>query len=54
MGCYICGAKSSNSCNHCYKPICKEHSYFIESISAYLCESCYSSFVNGSQNVISE
>ena len=54
MGCYICGATSSVSCHHCYLPICEEHSYFIEEISAYLCQSCYVSYKNGSPNVLSE
>ena len=54
MGCYICGAQSEHTCHHCYLPICKEHSFFIETISAYLCQSCYVAYKNGSQDVIAE
>jgi hypothetical protein len=46
--CYVCGAVSCTSChgrcNKCKKPICMQHSNFLEKENAEkerLCESCY-------------
>jgi len=54
MGCYICGDRRFANCHHCYKEICREHAIFIEDISAYLCQSCYTAYKNGSQDVLAE
>ncbi|MCD6512603.1 MAG: hypothetical protein J7K61_03270 [Thermoplasmata archaeon] len=54
MGCYICGAKEFTKCHHCYMPVCKEHAHFVEEIGAYLCDSCYEEYLNGSPNILSE
>jgi len=54
MGCYVCGARSTTTCHHCYEDICNEHSHFIENISSYLCDNCFVAYKNGSQDVIAE
>jgi len=54
MGCYICGDRSIAKCHHCYLDICSQHAHFIEEISAYLCQSCYIAYKNGSPNVTAE